>query len=80
MSAREGRITFGPSPRATEALAAAQEMAGDNQTDTINRALVVYARLLQETRVREPKAAKGSVIVYLTDKDDPDSTEQVEFI
>ena len=80
MSVREGRITFGPSPRASEALATAQEMTGDNQTDTINRALVIYAKLLQETKAREPRADKGSVVVYLTDKTDPDSTEQVVFI
>lgn len=80
MSAREGRITFGPSSRASEALATAQEMTGDNQTDTINRALVIYAKLLHETQAREPRADKGSVVVYLTDKSDPDSTEQVVFV
>lgn len=46
MASELERITVNLIPRASAALALAAELSGDTRTDTINRALQVYAYLL----------------------------------
>lgn len=46
MAAELQRVTVNLVPRSTAALTLAAELSGDSKTDTINRALQVYAYLL----------------------------------
>jgi hypothetical protein len=59
------RITFSLTDRSRRALSLAQEIGGDNQTDTVNRALQYYAYLLYlletEEAVIEAKRPDGTV-------------------
>lgn len=77
--ADEKRITVALRSRATAALDDAIKYTGDNTTDVVNRALQLYAHLLMETERREKHARPGTVVFYLTDAQDSDSTEQVVF-
>jgi len=44
------RITVNLTPRSSSALALAAELCGDTKTDTINRAIQIYAYIEQVTR------------------------------
>ena len=59
-------------------MAEAMDLVGDNKTDTINRALILYAMLARATSERE-KARPGEIVFYLSDPADDDSTERVVF-
>lgn len=72
------RITFQTTRRSSAALAEAMELVGDNKTDTLNRAVILYALLARATAERE-KARPGEIVFYLTDPTDPDATERVVF-
>lgn len=72
------RITFQTTRRSSAALAEAIDLVGDNKTDTINRALTLYALLARATKERE-KVPPGEIVFYLTDPTDPDETERVVF-
>lgn len=47
------RVTVNLVPRSVAAMNAASEINGDNRTDSINRALQVYAYLMQEMQTKD---------------------------
>lgn len=49
MSGNLRKLTVNLVPRAVDALQAASNMTGDNRTDTVNRALQIYAYLMEQT-------------------------------
>ena len=58
------RVTVNLTPRASRALESVTVLTGDSKTDTINRALQIYA-FLEET------VAKGGTVVVQEGKDAP---------
>jgi hypothetical protein len=49
MSGNLRKLTVNLYPKAVDALQAASNMTGDNRTDTVNRALQIYAYLMEQT-------------------------------
>lgn len=64
------RVTVNLIPRAAQSLTLAVELTGNSKTDTINRALQVYAYLLRVHR------EGGSVLV----RDKDGVTNRIEFL
>jgi hypothetical protein len=65
-------VTVNLSARAVTSLDEATAVTGETKTDTINRALQVYAYLLRETEKCEGR--KGEIVFYMKDPDNEDGT------
>jgi len=64
-SGGQGRVTFNLSPRAARALEQVIGLTGDSKTDTINRAISVYAY------VEEVLASGGAILVSAAGESEP---------
>lgn len=49
MSGNLRKLTVNLNPKAADAMLAASNMTGESRTDTVNRALQVYAYLMEQT-------------------------------